>query len=835
MKLKESPSEFLEKLERRQNLGLKNKQFTLEQLAKVLSDYYKTLNQDARRAWVRKTVTMYANYENKFYGDVNQHGEWEDYPDTENDYTFSIPLLKAHVDTGITFYTKATPQYVAKPIRSDYRTTQLARMCQELGSNELRRMFDKKKLQREAVYLFLAGTSYRQLTNEVSDDSPIVKETKSVTEEALVPVTQCLDCGAVVEGEFEVCESCLSENVTVTEVPSQRTLNIKVDKKLPRPQVHIPNPVTIQTDYSSADKRIGFVIKRQRIRQMVAEYLYQTDLSGTDESADFSSDTLEVMSQNPVSRENVRADRTLITELNSYAHSMAKMVTEQELWLEPAEYGLYFTNEGAVAEQYPEGLYLHLVGNKVVDVEEAVVKREWVCLTNGVRPNSKDGVGMYHLAELNDLINNGINLEYAILKTVGFPTTLLRSRYLSENAEALDVLLVDNIPDEVGLDQVIHRVPAQNASGMLGVLSQRLEGYMQYVGGTWSPVGGASDLRNVMGTATGASAIQEMMSDRLGLAVQMRVQADIETLYAVLEYIQMDKSEGNIQLLKEQFGSAIVEEFFNTDIRSTIVFEAAKGTDEPQMDSVTAFKAQTFGGIVASMTGIREFDKPFFYDMVATLGEAFNLPPSLGTGRKERQVAQNQIALVQTMYKDLNKEIDMVTMDVASEVDIAGQIFTAVIEPDVLMAQQIPTLAFELYDFEAMKETFSDWLQSNEGQNSPIAVRMAVGMLFDYVIQASNNKQMMDAQRAMQMQSLLADPMAGMMAGADERADAEDGAVLEDEGEVPDNIKRDGSTGRGRPRDMPKPDEPLISETEGTTAPIAFDQGQPQEDLISGA
>lgn len=782
---------------------------------------------------------MYANYENKFYGFVNSAGVWEEYPEYENDYTFSIPLFKAHVDTGITFYAKAMPQYVAKPIRSDYRTQQLAQMCQKLGTAELGRMFSKKQIQQEAMYLFLTGDSYRQITNEIADDSPIVYEDRTHSSEVTIQMTQCTasGCDELNPANAMVCGACLGESLEPIEETVVEHKTVKEPRKLPRPQMHIPNPVMIQTSHSSSDSDKGFVIKRQKIRRMVAEWLYQVDLSRDHDTAgDFASDALDRSAKRSVAEEGVGLDTIIGESLSSYASSVGETISEEEFWLDPSEYGVYFTTDtdspdapSPLASKYPEGLYLHIVGDTLIHHAPVKRKREWIRLTAGLRPTAGDGTGMYHLALLNDLINNGINLEYAILKTVGFPTTLLRSKYLSREASALDILLMENLPDEVSLSDVIYRVPAQNASGMLGVLSQRFEGYMQYIGGTWSPMGGASDLREVMGTATGASAVQEMMSDRLGLAVQMRVQADIETLYSVLEYIQMDKSAGNRQLLAEQFGESVVQMFFTSDIRSLVSFEAAKGTDEPQMDSVTAFKAQTYGSIVASMTGLRDFDKAFFYDFVAMMGEAFNLPTHIGTGRKEREVAKNQISYIQMRYKEISEGKEGLSMEVAEEIGQGADLFKEVTEKDLMLTQVLPSIQYELYDFLAMREAFSDWLQSNEGQNAPMAVRSAVAMLFDYSIQAQEMKEMQEFEKMVNQKAMLSQAM-GTAVPTDDGATAEDGEVLnspEDEGEVPDNVKRDGTTGAGRPRDVPTPEEPDVSDTGGSTSPIAFEQSQP--------
>jgi hypothetical protein len=782
MKLRkaDTPQDFSEAIKRR---PVNTRPVEAEELAENLLNYFNGVDYQARRAANRAILTVYANYENKYFGEVDElTGTWHDEPLLGNEVNFSVPLFRAHVDTGITFYSKAKPQYEASPRVRNYQLEALAEMCEAVSSKEYQRMMTPEVIQREAQYLFLAGQSFRQIYPAVSDESPLHVTYVTKTDTVTAVNSTCLDCGYAERAAMEQCPQCLSTNIEVAQSDEEVTYDSPVAQKLPRPQVSIPNPISIQTDFSApVFRQSSFVIKRRLISKQQAEYYYGVDLEGTFTPTDFSADVLDRQAKEPQLGNLFNSNFTdSFVPFSSYFNSQTEKVQEVEMFLDPCEYSLYSIKTELLMEKFPDGVYIHIVGDRLVEMKPSKRTREWIGLVCGRRPSASGGFGMMHLAEMNDLINNAVNLEYSIARTCGFPLTLIRSRYLKEVPQALQTVLLDNLPDDVSLDDVVTRLSSANPSGILGVLTGKFEGWMQFAGATWSATGGAADARDMMGTATGALAVQEMMNDRLGLAVQARVQADIETHYSILEYIQADKSEANMELLSSQFDAATVKMFFEADIRSLIRFTLIEGTEEPKSDSVSTLKAQVFAQMTASLSNLSEIDKAAYLDIISTFGDSLGLPVEVGKGRKEKNLAQNRIRQVETMYKDMSSQ--GLAQD---EMQMAGIIAQQILSQDQVLFAFDPSIELTLYDYEALCETYSDWLQSNDGQNSQSAVRGAVALLYSYAQKVQMAKEDQEFQMNLARQTQAAVYMAqagGVTPPALETSDEDD--PEEEEGEM---------------------------------------------------
>ena len=829
---------------------------SFKDVARTLKETYVSEDRTAQRQFSALALRMFANYENKWNGEVDSTGTWRDLDLTEADTAITIPLLTANVDQAMTSYTKLRPIYIAKPvIESNYQYEMLAKMCHEIAAGELRRMLRKNSLlQREFLYMALATVSYRQIVMERGKDSPIVPVLQDRRVASPMLSLQCAHCkheektpmlvehSEEQEGEAQqpsgmVCPKCLAENgVTVSKVVEETMQKVPVPTRLPRPQIRIPNPVSVQQDFSVVDfEDSRFVVRRRKLPLQTAEYYYQQDFRSQTGGGNTEATVLDNRQREPI--RHTRPDQSFL-DITQYVGQNGLTVEETEMWLAPSEYALLLADGQLLGEKYPAGMYLKMIGDVVVEERETDLLLEWVKLVHGVRPSSSTGTGMVHLADLNEVINNTFSLEYAVLRTHGFPFRLLRGKYLKSLPQALQTVIVNNIPETTPLHDLIHTEQASAANGMLGVLSSKAEGYMQYIAGTMSPLGsGAADIRDLMGTATGATALQTMMTDRQGLAIQMRIDADIETMWAVLRLMQKDPN--NAEYLKQFYDETMVDLFFKTDLQSVIYFEPVKGSDEPQVDSVNTFKVQSFAQLTANLTGLRQFDKSTFYDIVAEIGKTLNIPVEIGAGRKERNLAKNKITRIKQLFKEellrtggdqpanpmteidpaqqgmllfqavTTKEQQLVENVVKGKLSHGG----AVANPQQLLIEaqlQATRIEAYLYDHEALAESYSDWLQSDDGQNAHIPVQIAVGLLYAYSMEMTQQRKQMDL--AEQMASMGMDLMTPPEEPEEEDDDKEDKeeskketvSTKKREGRPPEKKtpKRDGTFGPGRPKEV---------------------------------
>ena len=811
-----------------------------EELADRLYQFYKVLDSRARLDFINQTVQMFANYENKWIGEA-VNGQWKETPVAgTNNFYLSIPLLTAHVDTNATHYTKTKPKYMAAPYVDTYLSKRLAEMCQEVAARELSRVLTYPVLQKESQNISLATVSYRQIVMEEQRDSPIIVEDREHPTTVQTRSGVCEDCGSQFETSPEgpeQCqnEECMSQNVSMSEEVEEREEMVTKSHavRLPRPKVIIPNPISMQDDFDALTFRDSrFVIRRRRMKRREAEHYYQIDLSSAHTSGGTETRLVEEGSRQSLGSTSTQMS-WLPTDFTAQSNQMDQPVDDIEMWLAPCEYGQFYAKDGSrYSDIYPDGMYVHIIDNYLIEMSAGNKDSTWVRIQHGVRPFSNKGMGLVHLADMNDAINNTISLEYSILRTHGFPIRLLRGRWMSEVPQANQTIIMDKIPEDRDLREAMLTEQPSNTSGLLGILTQKLQGYMQYIGGSINPVGMPSDAADYMGSATAAASFQEMMSDRIGLAIQMRVAADIDTMFIILENLQKD--ERNKQyFLDAGYDSVVVDKFFECDFRSEFNFEVAKGTDEPRLDSVNTFKVQSFAQLTASLTGLRQFDQATFYDIVAALGETLNIDVAVGAGRAERNLAENRINAVLELYRDKDtesmatemaldpmafgttlyqavtfKESSMLQMMVQSQIPPIPPEMQADPAAAAMVAQQMEYLTtsikISMYDWPAMIEAYSDWLQSDAGQSADLPVQLAVGMLISEAVKMKDEIEAREMEKRMQMMQFQA--MQGLAAGSVNASAKETVRPKDEDDKKADNppgpLKRDGTSGPGRPKDV---------------------------------
>jgi hypothetical protein len=101
---------------------------------------------------------------------------------------------------------------------------------------------------------------------------------------------------------------------------------------------------------------------------------------------------------------------------------------------------------------------------------------------------------------------------------------------------------------------------------------------------------------------------------------------------------------------------------------------------------------------------------------------------------------------------------------------------------------QAPPIEIHLYDWEALVISYSDWLQSDEGQNAAVPVQLAVSLLFAH---AQEMKEQKELYQQFKMLGLVPPPE------VDEEEEG-DATTKTGEGKAKKDGKAAGSTGRPR-------------------------------------
>jgi hypothetical protein len=794
----------------------------------------RSLDTEARKQSNRDIATFFKYYDCEEFGEFDASGQWQ--PDAQNteDFAYSLPLVKAHVDSAKTLLSKVELEYEyeAKD-KVSMIDDQLARMCTELGEEEMERIFTGDLRGRERLFLLTAGKSYRchpwggNSLEPNTVEVPIYSNEEQELEDDRVCANP--ECGTPLGTADSVCPKCLSAEINV--VAGGKTMKITESARtvaLAENQMYVPNPLAIQHDLSKTRIENGFFIERDALPRAEAEFLYCQTFSASNRSL-----SSELNMMRDLERTRLRTGSERDSALRGFSELFmtdTSLVERERVWLEPWRYAniaitedrwFYSKRDGLVwcdkDEDVPEnarpvkagtllgdlfakGAFVCVVDDVLVEINGKQVGDLWIKLIYGMRPANTDGSGLQSIRPLADMANDATNLEMKSLLDDADPKTFLNRRYLSSLAKVGEFNIIDNLQQGESWEQVVYRLQGASAHRDLGAMNDRIQAFTQFTAGTYSSMGaGAPDIK-AFGTATGVVAMAEEAAGRFIEAIEQTVMADINSRYKVLRNIQSYSIDAQKNELKKRFGSQVVERFFICNLRKSVAIRKKKGTDQPRSNAVRIAQLTAYSQAVGSIPA----DNANGVSLTEHFAELIDLPITVGAGLADKEEAERRIGLL----REASQQFDEKNLDPQAALDQAMKLVSMVLvssekptiediapppapppaegeEPIPPPAPKIPTMIM-MQDHAVFMDTYKDWILTEGARSENDVLKTAVQTMWrlHYDRQTAKQEEMVrlqgEAQRTLAPppppEQPAEDPVAGeaLTRAADEHAQQAD-------------------------------------------------------------
>lgn len=610
--------------------------------------------------------------EGEQYGTWDENGNYTPYAPLPNEVAYCLPVIIGHFQQALMMYLKTDLAYqgTAKD-QTNPADVQLVKMAKALGTEDFTRLMDEMARVDEGINSLTAGENHRCLLWGVHDNPKTID--KPIYDEAgfVIPARKiCNSCNMDNAPDAAECAECGSDWLRSQESVTQRKQVFKGTKKVPVGQnmLHIPHMAAVKSDSSARTiQDATYVVETDYLANKdVAQWLYQCVIEDGDRTSD--AVRLQRAQQGGVTnigRQGLWRDRG--DDQQGASYQLGGPVERNSVWLEVSEYGYKSfpqdetLPDGTVlpantlmGEKWNSGFKYCLVGNTCVNGGAGNKKRQWHKLLYSNRPGTSRGMGIQIFVPLQDLTNEGLNLDLDIIMT-SVPFRAVVGSYIDRLPRANEFLKLNKLPPGGSIDSIFKQYASQTPSGAVGAMSEQLQEAGQFILGTFSAVGRTSDpSQKALGTAHGVAAVVEQQNGRFVTPTTQRVACDKELLFAICANIQDNASDEQKEELKRRFGPDTVDDFFKANLEHVMTWEVVSGSDRPRSDALTGAVMTEFGNLAATMTE-KMPSVPWVGEFLSTLGDLVGIPFKMVPGGSDRHEAETRLRKLAAIERDIQK------------------------------------------------------------------------------------------------------------------------------------------------------------------------------------
>lgn len=699
---------------------------------------------------VKRQMIRARNYfDGRQYGDVTPQLQWQDYPKSVGEISYTAPTYQAHIQTALTEMSKGRTELSFSHISGESRRGSLiAKIAETRFKAHKRKLFDTIKEQQENLSLLLSGVAirytylsdcnYKQKTPKIGDKVAAEGEAVKTCEECYSPMTGlvCETCGNDAGQEMSAPGFSMKAVGGYDEYPAKESQWCSVDPLGCTWYIHAStikdSPYfiwkqamlvdVVRAKYPGVNVHTGIQSPELNYKAYGESSTPGSQMSGSEETQD-------------------RAEVALCWfDLPMYQHYTPK----HELRLRN---GVVAPANVPLGKSFPRGLFILFdAKNTILDLDGEDKNQKITVAPYVTRPGSLIGAGTSAALDDQDTKNDLRNLHMQSIYNDAFRKEFIDPQFIDPeqipSSPTERAVLRNSPPGGNIVGSVVDALPPSPLSADAYAMEERLDGEMQMLMGTFSGTqSGMPDLKAVQDTAAGMQMWREMTIGRYYPMLAVRADClDKEQAYQLLTNDQDHLSPEQWEKVKGDYDEDAVRAFLNCDLREELVIEVVPESFMPVSTS------QRQAGLMGWSKFLLETQAPPDSEISAHAADLFNIPKHL--------IANDAYVSMAHVAIDAFKEQSNAVIGEFGDLDNHDlQDPMTMMMAQLILDQADVPISFKMDNFTVLADAMRDWWATDEGQNSSNLLKATVLLRMEEIDGAAINKAHDDFQKTMAAQA----------------------------------------------------------------------------------
>ena len=349
------------------------------------------------------------------------------------------------------------------------------------------------------------------------------------------------------------------------------------------------------------------------------------------------------------------------------SNSPFELLKFDQIWLDVPVYADYVTkrpetfSDGttipagtSLKDVYPQGLYLAVVGNEVLNLRNENKLNHWVHGVFDLIPSRFFGDGLEDMVEIQRQLNEVINLRFENMMANAAPNTIFNPLKIdpegfSGKPREMNALINANADDDIR--KFVMRLEGSGLDRENFAAEDSYKKDMQTLSGAFSINSGMPDVD--ISTATGARIVRDAAISMIGPALAIRAKVDVEWGYQVLKLAQAYWTQERYVPRAGNYTKQTGQWFKSSDIEGDFEITYVPGSWMPRSEMEEREDFLSF--ISPNATGLPlGFLNPMIPEQVRTFAaEKYRIPIDLDSNRVHQRIAHGRIEVLRKSADEL--------------------------------------------------------------------------------------------------------------------------------------------------------------------------------------
>lgn len=699
---------------------------------------------------IKRQMLRSRNYfDGRQYGDVSPQLQWQDYPKSVGEISYTAPVYQGHVLVAQTEMSKGNTQLSFSHVSGESRQgTLVAKIAEARFKAHKRKTFNSNKMAQENLNLLLSGVAIRYTYLK---DCNYTHKTPKIGDKMMdgESVKICSECYAPMQ-EGQKCPYCDNDSIADLSTPE---FSVKMVEGYDEVQAK-------ESDWLPVDP-IG-----------CSWYLHATTLEETPYffwKQAFLTETVQSKYKGVKIKEGVKSP-----ELNYKAFGESSTPSHQLLgtdeatgkcelhfcWFDPPMYANYVPKKelrlrrGVVApanvplgKTWPNGVLIVFNDKTILDIEGEDKNKKLTVAPYITRIGSMIGAGTTAALNDQDTKNDLRNLHMQSIYNDAFRKEFVDPQFIDPDQIPTDpserAVLRNSPTNGKIVGTAIDALPPSPLSSDAYAMEERIDGEIQMLMGTFSGTqNGMPDLKAVQDTAAGMQMWREMTIGRFYPMLETRADClDREQAYQLLENDQKYLSPEQWEKIRGDYSEEAVNEFLKCDLREELIIEVVPESFMP----VTTSQKQA--GLMGWSKFILETQSAPDSEIGAYAAGLFNMPKTLVSNDSFESMAH---VAIDAFKEQCNAVIADPDLGDLSNYDLEDPMTRMMAE--LMLDQANVPISFKMDNLTVIADTMKDWWATDEGRNSSNLLKATVLLRMEEIDGAAISKMQDEQAKAMEAQ-----------------------------------------------------------------------------------